>query len=197
MAHPTIKIFSLLFALSLCCPSQAKAYRFLLSEGKSQIEFEGTGKPSMLKIHGSSDEKLDGYFIFDGKKLSGKVAFNLNGLDTGIELRNDHMKNRYLEVGKFPKAELEIKDLNLNRDFNPKSFKVAGPFRGVLQLHGVSHPVSGKIDLKAEGDELKIDCEYSLSIVDFKIQRPSYANISMTDEVKINAKATAKLVGTP
>jgi hypothetical protein len=51
--------------------------------------------------------------------------------------------------------------------------------------------------MKVDDDELEVECEYTLSIADFKIQRPSYANISMTDEVKVNAKATAKLVKTP
>jgi len=197
MVRLTTKFVFLFVIVFFSLHCHAKPIRFQFSDGESKVEFEGTGKPSLLKIHGSSEQKLDGYFNFDGKKVSGKVGFDLASLDTGIDLRNDHMKNRYLEVGKFPKAELEIKEINLSKEFNPKSFKVAGPFNGVLQLHGVSHPVSGKINLKVEEDELEVECEYSLSIADFKIQRPSYANISMTDDVKINAKASAKLARTP
>ncbi|NBX83526.1 YceI family protein [bacterium] len=182
-----------LFALQ----SHAKPVRFQLSEGDAKVEFEGTGKPSLLKIHGSSEQKLDGYFVFDGKKISGKAVFNLETLDTGIDLRNEHMKNRYLEVAKFPKAELDIKEIVLSKEFNPKSFQVSGPFKGVLQLHGVARLVSGTIKMKVEDEELEVECDYSLSIAEFKIQRPSYANISMTDDVKVRAKATAKLVRTP
>lgn len=196
MEHRTIKILLVtLFLFSL--PVKAKPYRFELSQGKSQVDFEGTGKPSMLKIHGTSEEKLNGFFVFDGKKFSGKAIFDLASLDTGIDIRNDHMKNRYLEVSKFPKAELEIKEISFTRDFNPQSFKVAGPFKGVLQLHGISHPVAGKINLNAKEGELEVECEYSLSIIDFKIQRPAYANISMTDDVHVTAKATAKWVNQP
>lgn len=197
MVPPITKWFLYVFVISFCFLGEAKSFRFELSQGKSQVEFEGTGKPSMLKIHGTSDRNLEGFFVFDGKKMSGKAAFNLESLDTGIELRNEHMKNRYLEIAKFPKAELEIKEMKLNQEFNPKSFKVEGPFRGMLQLHGVSHPVNGKIALKAEEGELEIDCGYSLSIADFKIQRPSYAGISMTDDVKVSAKTTVKWAGTP
>ncbi|MFM8268926.1 MAG: YceI family protein [Pseudomonadota bacterium] len=195
MAHPTTKLilFISFFCLSGLC--EAKSYRFQLAQGKSKVEFEGTGKPSLLKIHGTSEQNLDGYFVFDGKKVSGKAIFHLESLDTGIELRNDHMRSRYLEVAKYPKAELEIKEMNLNQDFNPKDFKAAVPFQGILQLHGVSHSVTGKITVQVDEGELEIECEYGLSIADFKIQRPSYANISMTDKVKVNAKTKLKWAG--
>jgi polyisoprenoid-binding protein YceI len=197
MGRLITKLIVLPFIFFLSLQSQAKSVRFQFSDGDSKVEFEGTGKPSLLKIHGSSEQKIEGYFVFDGKKISGKAVFNLESLDTGIDLRNEHMKTRYLEVAKFPKAELEIKEIVLSKEFNPKSFQVSGPFKGILQLHGISRPVSGKINMKVDDDELEVECEYTLSIADFKIQRPSYANISMTDEVKVNAKATAKLVKTP
>jgi polyisoprenoid-binding protein YceI len=113
MVRLITKLIVLPFIFFLSLQSQAKPVRFQFSGGDSKVEFEGTGKPSLLKIHGSSEQKIEGYFVFDGKKISGKAVFNLESLDTGIDLRNEHMKTRYLEVAKFPKAELEIKEIVL------------------------------------------------------------------------------------
>ncbi|NBT57811.1 YceI family protein [bacterium] len=197
MVHPTTKSFFLLLVILFSSHCLGKPYRFEFIEQDSKTEFEGTGKPSLLKIHGSSEKKLDGAFVFEGRKLSVKAVFDLNGLDTGIELRNEHMKDRYLEVKKFPKAELIIREIHLPTEFASSSFSFSGPFQGVLQLHGATHPVSGTIEAKVDGEILEAACSFSLSIRDFKIQRPSYANISMTDDVKVNAKAKAKWVRTP
>ncbi|MBN1998224.1 YceI family protein, partial [candidate division KSB1 bacterium] len=56
-------------------------------------------------------EDIDGYALFDEKNPSGENEFyfqvQLNSLDTGIGLRNRHMRDNYLETKKYPVAEFK------------------------------------------------------------------------------------------
>ena len=85
----------------------APAYTLDLDQGKGKIEFRAIGRPSGLKVVGTG-EAAKGKIEMAGNKASGVAVFNLESLVTGIEMRDEHMKKRYLETGKFPEAKLSI-----------------------------------------------------------------------------------------
>ena len=81
-----------------------------LSTTEGKVEFLAVGQPSALKIRGKlSDEKpISGSLeVVDGS-LSGTAKVKLDGFDTGIELRNRHMKEKYLETGKYPETAVKL-----------------------------------------------------------------------------------------
>src|SRR5438046_2728106 len=75
-----------------------------------EVEFLATGRPSALKIRGKIKEDakdaLTGKLQVTGANVTGTAKLALDMLDTGIDLRNKHMKEKYLETGKFPTAEV-------------------------------------------------------------------------------------------
>jgi polyisoprenoid-binding protein YceI len=110
-------------------------------------------------------------------------------------MRDKHMKEKYLEVEKFPRAELTIQKVTL-----PLSLKQAGaslpgvPFQGILKLHGLEKPVFGTMTLKHDGDSsASVDAAFSLKLTDFGIQIPSFAGITIADQVEIKISAAALL----
>jgi len=72
--------------------------------------------------------------------FEGTFAVDLRTLDTGIGLRNEHLRKNYLEVDKgtgYDQAvvsEIELKGLN------PDAPEGKGSFTGSLTLHGVRSP---------------------------------------------------------
>ena len=58
-----------------------------------------------------------------------------------VELRTTHMREKYLEVEKFPEAKLVIKDLDIK-----SGAKV--PFKGNLTLHGVTKELTGEASVE-------------------------------------------------
>lgn len=71
------------------------------------MEFVAIGRPAMIRIKGEGPKPEGNLSISDGN-VSGKLLLALDKLKTGIDLRDTHMKDKYLETKKYPQAELTI-----------------------------------------------------------------------------------------
>lgn len=164
-------------------------YSLDLSGGK--VDFHAVGRPKMLKIHGEGKD-AKGSFTVDGGKVTGKATFDLSTLDTGIEMRNKHMKEKYLEVSKYPQAIFEFTDIQLPADM-PANFDKEVPFKGKLTVHGVAQNVTGTAKMKRDGGTLTGSAEFSTTVKSHKIDLPSFAGVTMADEVKVQVEFTGPL----
>ncbi len=140
------------------------------------------GKPSLLKIL-AKGEPPRGRLTVEGAKVEGTFEFELTSLNSGIELRDDHMKNRYLKVNEHPKATLQIRGLRLAEEFSEERPEVGETeFTGDLTLHGVTKPVRGRFKI---GEDRKVSADFKLKLTDFQIEIPSYMGITVADEVQV------------
>ena len=157
----------------------ATAAAALSSGGDARIVFKATG-PAGLSFEGKGrDVKLKE----DGNNVV--VSVKIDGLATGIDLRDRHMKEKYLESGKYPFATLEVDKSKLHF---PEGSAVSGTTDGKLTLHGVSKVV--KVSYKADGDrnQAKIDGSMHINMKDFKIEVPSYLGVTVKPNVDVEVK---------
>lgn len=160
------------------------AFAGSVSVTNGKVEFLAIGKPSAIKIRGKG-EKLESKMQVAGKTLTGQFIFDLSSLDTGIDTRNEHMKEKYLETGKFKTSELTLKSLALGKDICKEDAKIEkSPFEGTLKLHGVEKPVTGEFDVTASKGAGHSQVRFSISITDFNIDIPTYMGIKVTDKVE-------------
>lgn len=160
-------------------------------KGSGSVTFDAIGRPSALKIHAKGDAPKGRLTVKDGK-VSGTVSLKLDSLDTGIGMRNEHMKKRYLETDKFPEAKLTITELSLPANYSAPDFSADKlPFKGTLSLHGVEKPVEGSAKVSRSGDELSVDARFALKIEDFEIKLPTFAGITMASDVNCGVEAKA------
>ena len=116
---------------------------------------------------------INGQVVKEAKGYSAEnLTIPLGELKTGIELRDNHMKNKYLEVEKYPVATIKKAQGHEN-----------GAFSGEIEIHGVTKPVTGTY--KVEGDALK--AEFTVKMSDFNIEKARYMGIGAKDEVKIES----------
>lgn len=170
--------------LSLVFSSMAFAAPLKANKSKGQVVFEAVGKPSFLKIKGQGEGPEGEVTV--GDKVTGNFKFKMATLDTGIGLRNDHMKNKYLEVEKFPTAELKIEEVS---KFDPANPEAAGlPFKGNLTIHGVTKPVTGTVDVKKKDKGYTVAANFETKITEYSIEIPSYAGITVADSVKVSVQ---------
>lgn len=155
-------------------------------------EFVAVGKPSALKIKGQG-AGLAGDLKLEGKSVSGTFTFDMDKFVTGIDLRDHHMKEKYLEVPKYPKATFSLETLALPSNPGTDGFKKDGvPFTGKLTLHGVTLPVSGTIDIATASGVTQGDGQFEIKISDFKIDVPKYLGITVADSVQVKVHIVAK-----
>lgn len=163
-----------------------------IDHGSGIVEFDAIGRPGALKIHGKGAAPR-GNIVIIGSSVSGAITFDLESLDTGIKMRNEHMKKKYLETGKFPNAKLTISKVELPKDFKPdKCSQIEGlPFEGVLSLHGVDKPIKGVSKIRCEENLVKINSNFDLVIEDYGIATPGFAGVTMARDVKVAVEVSA------
>jgi polyisoprenoid-binding protein YceI len=161
------------------------------------VEFVAIGKPSAIKINGKGGG-LDSKIEINGSSVSGRFEIPLDQIDTGIDMRNQHMKEKYLEIAKYPKAELEMPSLTLPSSPYKEGFtSKRQPSKGMLTLHGVKKPVEGVFDATSSAQKLDGQAEFEVKISDFGIAVPKYLGITVADSVKVKVAFNVVLSSAP
>lgn len=185
--RPLYALFSILLLNGVSVAAQIPTDTFtakVLSES-AQVEFNAVGRPSALKIKGKGST-LDGALIAKKGQVSGEVSFDLNTLDTGIKLRNEHMKEKYLETKKYGKTTLKLQEFRLPEALSKEDgYSKNVSFQGLLILHGVEKQVSGTADLKRAGDKISVSTSFDIKLSDFGIATPSFAGITVAEDVQV------------
>jgi polyisoprenoid-binding protein YceI len=164
-----------------------------LVPAQGKTSFRAIGRPSALKIVGEGTGP-EGSISVSGEVARGTFAVDLNSLDTGIKLRNEHMKEKYLETGKYPKATLTVDAMKVPHDGGKGDFRFEKlPFAGMLNLHGVDRPVTGSADVERSGGKVKVKAEFSLKIPEYGMGIPKYMGITVAEDVQVTVESDAAL----
>lgn len=124
-------------------------------------------------------------------RLAGEVAVALATIDTGIALRNQHLREKYLEVGKgqgFDHAV--VSDLRFG-NADGEAFQGTSPFTGTLLLHGVKHAIDGTADIRHQGNDRRVKAVFSLLMSEFGIDAPMYLGVGVADKLLITVEFLA------
>ena len=172
----------------------AHAQKIDLSTG-AKVEFDAVGKPAMINIKGTGG-KATGVLTLLESKLSGDLVVNLKEFTTDMDLRDEHMKEKYLEVNKsgFDKAILKI-----DQKLEMAGFPSSGAWepkllKGMLTLHGITKevPLNCKISIKDSGAAGIVS--FKIKVRDYNIDIPEFAGITMADEVDVKVFLNNKVV---
>lgn len=170
-------------ALLLAAQTSLAAIELKTSKTAGLIEFEATGRPSMIKIKGHG-EGATSKFILAGNQLKGVVSFNLDSLKTGIDLRDEHMKEKYLKTKTNPTALMKIPSVTLPAGWSLQNAEVKNlAFNAILRLNGVEKAIKGQLNIGAA--PLSSQAEFEIKLSDFQIEIPQYLGIKVADTVKI------------
>jgi polyisoprenoid-binding protein YceI len=115
--------------------------------------------------------------------LAGEIAVDLATIETGIALRDQHLRENYLEVQKgagYDKAVLS--EIRLN-DADGEAFRGRTGFTGLLSLHGQKKPVAGTAEIRAEGAGVRVVANFPLALSDFGIEAPMYMGVGVANRL--------------
>src|SRR4051794_24596409 len=118
-------------------------------------------------------------------ELDGSLAVDLRTLDTGINLRNEHLRENYLEVTKGPEFDrATLSEIHL-KGVDPDAPEGKGSFTGVLRLHGVTKTVTGTIDVRQAGADVHVKASFPVNLADYGIRKPRYLGVGVKDTVTV------------
>jgi polyisoprenoid-binding protein YceI len=122
---------------------------------------------------------------------TGEFIVDLRTLDSGIGLRNDHLRSRYLEVEKgegFEKAVVsDIRMPGVDLD----SFQGRTTFTGSLLLHGTTKTITGQVDIRRSPASVRIEASFPVTLADYGIAKPRYLGVGVKDTVQAKISFTA------
>lgn len=154
---------------------QAQSY---MSE-TGYVEFVSSAP--LLEFKGKSNN-LTG--LIDLNKNLIDFYVDLNTLDTGINLRNNHMRDSYLETDQYRFAEFTGKIIS---DFDPEiNEEQSVTASGTFQIHGVEREIEVDGTLKSVDNGLQLDASWSIMLEDYNIDRPSVIFYELSDEQIVN-----------
>jgi polyisoprenoid-binding protein YceI len=167
---------------------------YLVDPNTSQLEFTAIGKPGFIRINGKG-ARIEGQAKIEKEETVGSFSTKLDHFVTGIETRDQHMRDAYLQTKEFPNARLDWKIDAVTVD----KVRQEIPFTGTLELHGVKRPIEGLAMLTISSDGLKVDGEaqFKIKLSDYKITIPKYLGIVVAEEVSIKANFTAGKTTSP
>jgi polyisoprenoid-binding protein YceI len=152
---------------------------------KSEIKFSATGRPSFIKANGSVP-LIETNLEFGANEISGSAKVDLNKLDSGIKLRDEHLKEKYLHTNKFPEAMIVINKTKVN-------FGKRNKLKAVLSFHGKKKEITLDTELEKNGKIVTLNSEFEFLLTDFDVELPSFQGITAADKVKLYVVASFEL----
>jgi polyisoprenoid-binding protein YceI len=148
-------------------------------------------RASIEEFEGVTD-RIDGFVLLDGPTLTGETGgddtelyleVDLASLDTGIGLRNRHMRDNYLEVAEYPYASYS--GVIVRSDpIAEGGHRVTS--RGSFTVHGVSRDMEIPCDVTSAGDIYRVACTFQVLLSDHDIDIPRIMFLKLADEIRVD-----------
>ena len=155
---------------------------------KNLVKFTSNAR---IETFSGITDKIDGYVIWPGDELKpdsvpadNKLYFevHLDGLDTGIGLRNRHMREEYLETDKYPLARYTGK---VGKVDSSQSNAYQVTTSGKLSIHGVDRPVTITGLVSKQGDHFRVQSDFDVKLTDYSIKVPSMMFLKLNEIIRI------------
>ena len=149
------------------------------------------------------------------KKLAASISVDLASLDTDIALRDQHMRDQYLETDKHPKAVFTLNEVVSAYTTSEADGQGAHTMahglkhgvethlvaKGTLELHGVTRKItvddlsvtyyaqgaeSKAVFRGDDGDMLIVSGSVGVKLSDYEIKRPQFVLLKLADDVRVS-----------
>lgn len=174
-------------------------------------EFYINGLPESDSVIFASDARLEfiegttnsivGVISFDpastSSPTSGRIRVDAASLKTGIELRDEHMRERHLHTEQFPYIEFTLKSVSgLPPSLSPSvttNLNLSGDFT----VHGKTLPISAPATaelLSGSGSvhqAILVTASFEIKLDDYDIPRPKMLLLKLAETIKIRVRFIA------
>ena len=184
--HPAIRVAFVLAALCIAGASATHgAQSWSVASGDVRVRCRLTVGGSFDAVTSAVSGSLR-HRTLDTGSYTGELRVDLATLDTGIGLRNEHLRSSYLELERGPEFRgAVLSGIVLDEPPRVRAGGHQTRFSGTLSLHGVRRTVEGEAELRRRNGRMQVEAEFSLSLEAFDIPRPRYLGVGVRDEVEV------------
>lgn len=117
--------------------------------------------------------------------VGGEVALDLASIDTGIALRNEHLREKYLQVHRGAGYDRAVLSSIVLHEAAGAEFQGKTPFSGTLLLHAVRHAVSGTAEVRQVAQGVRVEASFPLVLTDHGVEPPMYLGVGVAAKVMV------------
>lgn len=137
------------------------------AESNVDVDFRVSGGKKFT----ASTKNIKGKVVLqNGEYIAQGIVVDLKSLSTGMGLRDDHMKNKYLEVSKFPEAVLTV------------GKGKGGNGIGKIKIRGVEKDIKGTYK---QLNDKEVEAKFDLNLPDYNITGIRYLGVGVKDTVSL------------
>ena len=188
---------AVVLALTLLPPaSPAGAQRWEIPAAENQARVTFLSRAPMESFEGST-RHVTGHVVLPEDRASGEidllVRVAMEHLDTGIELRNRHMRENHLHTDRFPEAVFRGGTVVEGGGPLPPGVDVESVVEGTLDLHGVARDVRVEITwTRGEDGTLHLRSRFGVVLSDHEIPRPQFLLLKLGETQEVTADLRAR-----
>ena len=133
---------------------------------------------------------VSGIVVVEGDAITvAQLSAELTTLTSDDGRRDNALRDRGIESGRFPNAEFELTEpVDLSRERTSA--------RGRLTLHGETRPIRVRLSSQRAGDEIEVAGSAPIEFADFDIEPPSVAGfVTVEEEGTLEFKLRLRPVG--
>ena len=188
-------------ALALALPGLGAAQEFHVDRRADNL-VRFISRASVEEFEGVT-ESIDGFVRLDAATLTPGtpggateiwLEVDLASLDTGIGLRNRHMRDRYLETAKYPYAT--FRGTIVRSEADPAvAYRVTA--RGTLTIHGVARPRDLTCRVEPRSPGYRAQCAFEVLLSDHQIEIPKVMFLKLANEISLELDFVVTPAGPP
>jgi polyisoprenoid-binding protein YceI len=194
---PMLHRIWLTLPLAACLAASAHAADFAIQpDAASRVEFVSKAP---METFGGKTRKVSGSVALDpaqlGDSITVLVSVDMGSLDTGIDLRNKHMRDNHLHCDKYPTATFRGGRLSkLSASSLTEGQTVTGVITGEMELHGVKRPLEAPVEMTFHNGGLHVVSRFKVKLPDYQIPRPQFLVMKLdeTQSVTLEVEARSK-----
>jgi polyisoprenoid-binding protein YceI len=192
-------VVALMVILAANVFAQTSTKTFYANDDKKRDVVTFTSKAPLETIVGTTGQ-IVGFVETDIQNvMNTKARFEVDlvSVKTGIDMRDGHMRDQYLETAKYPRAIFELtKVVSAEQSTLQNQKTVNVTVEGNFTVHGVSKPItipltityyqeSEQTQAKLPGDLIRISGTWNILLSDYKINRPQFVLLKLDDKQKV------------
>lgn len=127
-------------------------------------------------------------FNLTDSTVTGRAEVDLRLLKTGIDTRDEHMRDRHLHTKEYPYAYFQLDRIA----GLPTSWKADSTYSfdgyGTFSIHGTRRPITVSLEVMPSGEgaaSFAVRSRFAINLDDFGIERPRALFLKLAETIKV------------
>jgi len=160
------------------------------SEG-NLVRFESTAKLEFIKGESSNITGLIKFNpTYPDDTVFCVIKVDLRQLNTGIETRDEHMRDNHLHTDDYPFAYFELLSISGLPEAIKSGYDYKLKAEGYFYIHGVKRKINPEINFiwNKENNQISVSTNFKIELDKYKIPRPKALFLKLAEVIEINVK---------